>query len=89
LLVTTTILERGVTIPESDCIVCGADNPVFDQASLVQIAGRVGRSAAAPGGLVLFLAEKRAQPPRAAIREIKRMNRLAQKLHMQGGSDAI
>lgn len=82
LLVTTTILERGVTIPESDVIVWGADNPVFDQASLVQIAGRVGRSAESPGGLVLFLVEKRAQAPREAIREMKRMNRLAERMRM-------
>ncbi|NGQ95624.1 DEAD/DEAH box helicase family protein [Brevibacillus sp. SYP-B805] len=80
LLVTTTILERGVTIPDSDVIVLGADNPVFDQASLVQIAGRVGRSAASPDGLVLFLLEKKTRAAIAAIREIKRMNRLAQSL---------
>ncbi|WP_134683489.1 DEAD/DEAH box helicase [Brevibacillus migulae] len=80
LLVTTTILERGVTIPQSDVIVWGADNAVFDQASLVQIAGRVGRSADSPGGTILFLVEKQAEAPREAIREIKRMNRLAQRL---------
>jgi competence protein ComFA len=86
LLVTTTILERGVTIPDSDVIVLGADNPVFDRASLVQIAGRVGRSAASPDGLVLFLLEKKTRAAIAAIREIKRMNQLAKSL--RGTSDA-
>jgi len=82
LLVTTTILERGVTIPQSDVIVWGADNAVFDQASLVQIAGRVGRSAASPDGTILFIVEKRAAAPREAIREIKRMNQMAEKLQV-------
>ncbi|HZG15359.1 MAG TPA: helicase-related protein [Candidatus Bathyarchaeia archaeon] len=82
LLVTTTILERGVTIPQSDVIVWGADNAVFDQASLVQIAGRVGRSADSPDGTILFLVEKQAAAPREAIQEIKRMNQLAEKLQV-------
>lgn len=77
LLVTTTILERGVTIPRSDCVVAGADAPIFDEASLVQIAGRVGRSADAPEGSILYLLSQRVKPPFAAIRQILLMNRLA------------
>ncbi|WP_029100303.1 DEAD/DEAH box helicase [Brevibacillus thermoruber] len=79
-MVTTTILERGVTIPRSDVIVVGADAPVFDEASLVQIAGRVGRSADAPEGTVLFIQSHRSTAPYAAIRQIRRMNRLAERL---------
>ncbi|MFM1651261.1 DEAD/DEAH box helicase [Brevibacillus sp. B_LB10_24] len=79
LIVTTTILERGVTIPRSDVIILGADAPVFDEASLVQIAGRVGRSADAPDGTVLFLAGHRTQALYAAKRQIEQMNRLADK----------
>ncbi len=77
LLVTTTILERGVTIPRSDVIVLGADEAIFDEASLVQIAGRVGRSADAPDGKVVFLIKERTQPTRDAIKQIEQMNRLA------------
>jgi len=84
LLVTTTILERGVTIPRSDVAVLGADAPVFDEASLVQIAGRVGRSADSPEGTVLFLMTQRSSAPYAAIRQIASMNRLAAKV---GGRD--
>ncbi|MFY0543146.1 DEAD/DEAH box helicase [Brevibacillus sp. H7] len=87
LLVTTTILERGVTIPRSDVAVLGADAPVFDEASLVQIAGRVGRSADAPGGTVLFLMQHRAHAPYAAIRQIKTMNALAGRIK-EGAEDA-
>jgi competence protein ComFA len=79
LIVTTTILERGVTIPRSDVIILGADASVFDEASLVQIAGRVGRSADAPDGTVLFLASHRTQALYAAKRQIEQMNRLADK----------
>lgn len=49
-LVTTTILERGVTFPDIDVFVLGADDPVFSTAALVQIAGRAGRRADAPDG---------------------------------------
>lgn len=55
LLVTTTILERGVTVPHCHVLVAGADHPVFDTASLVQIAGRVGRSAEYRKGQVWFV----------------------------------
>ncbi|MBA4531863.1 DEAD/DEAH box helicase [Brevibacillus halotolerans] len=78
ILVTTTILERGVTIPRSDCIVLEADAPIFDEASLVQIAGRVGRSSDSPKGQILYLMNKKASGPAQAIRHIKRMNRLAE-----------
>ncbi|MGD8190290.1 DEAD/DEAH box helicase [Brevibacillus ginsengisoli] len=77
LLVTTTILERGVTIPRSDVIVLGADESVFDEASLVQIAGRVGRSADSPDGKILFVLKDRSKSPLQAIKQIKQMNHLA------------
>ncbi|WP_236782450.1 DEAD/DEAH box helicase [Allobacillus saliphilus] len=53
-LITTTILERGVTFPSIDVAVIGADHDVFDEAALIQIAGRAGRSADDPDGDVTF-----------------------------------
>ncbi|MBT2581688.1 DEAD/DEAH box helicase [Planococcus sp. ISL-109] len=53
-LATSTILERGITIANLQVAVIGADHRVFDAAALIQIAGRVGRSAADPTGDVLF-----------------------------------
>jgi len=85
LMVTTTILERGVTIPGSDVAVVGAEAPVFDEASLVQIAGRVGRSADDPEGTVLFVQAYRAEAAKRAVRQIVRMNRLAEKLRRSAG----
>lgn len=54
LLVTTTILERGVTVPKSDVYILDADSELFDEASLVQMAGRAGRSKDDPRGTVVF-----------------------------------
>ncbi|RCF64324.1 hypothetical protein B1161_00010, partial [Enterococcus faecium] len=39
ILLTTMILERGVTFERISVIVLGADHPVFTKSSLVQIAG--------------------------------------------------
>ncbi|WP_082034099.1 DEAD/DEAH box helicase [Cohnella kolymensis] len=79
LLVTTTILERGVTVPKSDVFVLDADNPLFDSASLVQMAGRAGRSAEDPHGRVYFASNSLTISQRGAIRQIRSMNRLARK----------
>lgn len=54
LLVTTTILERGVTFPGLDVAVLGSEDRIFTESALVQIAGRVGRSAMEPSGNVTF-----------------------------------
>ena len=76
-LVTTTILERGVTIPRSDVFVLDADAPLFDEASLEQMAGRAGRSKDDPHGRVYFCAPHATRAQRAAIRQIREMNALA------------
>lgn len=54
-LVTTTILERGVTLPDIDVIILGADHHNFNSRSLIQIAGRVGRKTSRPTGMVLAI----------------------------------
>lgn len=78
-LLTTTILERGVTIPGISVFVYQADAPIFDEAALVQIAGRAGRSAATPTGEVIFLGEDLTRGMKDAVKQIKTMNRLAKK----------
>jgi competence protein ComFA len=53
-LVASTVLERGVTIPNLDVLVLLADNEtVFDSPTLIQIAGRCGRKGE-PGRVVLI-----------------------------------
>lgn len=55
-LVTTTILERGVTFPKLNVLVLCADASEFNLPALVQIAGRAGRSSERPDGHVRFFA---------------------------------
>lgn len=78
-LVTTTILERGVTFIDIDVLVIGACDRIFTEASLVQISGRAGRSPIYPSGTVTFYYQALTRPIKAAIKQIKTMNKLARK----------
>lgn len=77
MLITTTILERGVTVPNIDVAVLGAEHPVFTESALVQIAGRVGRSAEYPDGDVCFFHYGKTKAMIASVRHIIEMNRHA------------
>lgn len=79
-LITTTILERGVTFPKIDLIVLGADNEVFSISSLVQIAGRVGRSLDRPKGDVYFMCDNYTKTVHKAKQQIIFLNRKAKKM---------
>ncbi|WP_328804026.1 DEAD/DEAH box helicase [Paenibacillus glycinis] len=79
LLVTTTILERGVTVPKSDVFILDADGRLFDEASLIQMAGRAGRSKDDPAGNVYFCAPERTRAQTSAIAQIRSMNRIARR----------
>lgn len=74
-LVTTSVLERGVTIKGLQVIVLhGDEDRIYGSATLIQIAGRVGRKSEEPDGEVLFLAEKRTKGMDEAIEEIRFCN---------------
>lgn len=79
-LVTTTILERGVTFPQIDVCVVGADEEIFSSSALVQIAGRVGRALDNPDGDVTFFIPENAHNVQDAIKQIKYLNYLGRKL---------
>ncbi|GAP03168.1 ATP-dependent DNA helicase/translocase [Fructobacillus pseudoficulneus] len=79
-LVTTTILERGVTLPGLEVVILGADDPVFSTAALVQIAGRVARAKEKPTGLVLALIEEPTLVLRRAQQQIDQLNQLAEEM---------
>lgn len=74
-LLTTTILERGVTIPRCAVVVVAADDPQFSASGLIQMAGRAGRSAASPDDPVWFLARHVTLAQIEAIHAIRQMNR--------------
>jgi len=77
LLVTTTVLERGVNFPGIGVMVLYADHPLFSASTLVQMAGRVGRTAQAPTGPVIFVASKLSPALREARELIGELNRQA------------
>lgn len=79
-LITTAVLERGVTIRDLQVLVYGADDAIYDSAALIQIAGRAGRKADAPSGEVLFIAERETEGMRDAIKEIEYCNTFLQNL---------
>jgi competence protein ComFA len=78
-LLTTTILERGVTLPKISVIVLGANHCIFTKSTLIQISGRVGRSKKRTGGKLYFLHDGKSQAMIAAKDEIKKINYLAKK----------
>ncbi|WAA12032.1 DEAD/DEAH box helicase [Fervidibacillus halotolerans] len=79
ILLTTTILERGVTIPNIDVAVVGAESEIFTESALVQIAGRVGRSPQFPTGDITFFHYGKTRAMIRARNQLLRMNREARR----------
>jgi competence protein ComFA len=79
ILLTTTILERGVTFPNIDVAVIGAEHHVFTESALVQISGRVGRSADYPSGTITFFHFGKTEEMIKARNQITGMNREAKR----------
>lgn len=77
ILLTTTILERGVTFPNIDVAVVGAEDDTFTESALVQIAGRVGRSPQFPTGDITFFHYGTTRAMTRARNQLLRMNRQA------------
>lgn len=72
-VITSTILERGITIPDLDVLVLAAENEtIFDLRTLVQIAGRAGRKG--EPARVLFAAKLFTKAMRESCRWIAQMN---------------
>lgn len=76
-VVTTSVLERGVNFPQVGVVVLYADHGVFSTSALVQIAGRVGRTAQFPTGQVFFVATRRTTNMNQALRLIRHLNQEA------------
>ena len=73
-LVTTSVLERGVTLENLQVIVFESDHSVYDSGTLIQIAGRVGRKKNYPDGEVIFLANKITQAMKDSVKDINKSN---------------
>ncbi len=74
LLLTTTILERGVTFPDIDVAVIGSEDRIFTESALVQISGRAGRSAQHPTGNVTFFHYGKTEAMLRSRKQIVSMN---------------
>ncbi|PLR78251.1 DNA/RNA helicase [Bacillus sp. V3-13] len=77
ILLTTTILERGVTFPNIDVAVLGAEERIFTESALVQISGRVGRSEDFPDGNITFFHYGKTEEMVKARKQIIKMNKEA------------
>ena len=77
ILISTTILERGVTFPRVDVFVVEANHRLFTKSSLIQIGGRVGRSMDRPTGELVFFHDGLNVFIKKAIKEIRQMNKEA------------
>lgn len=74
-LLTTTILERGITIKNLQVAVVGAESKIFTSSALIQISGRVGRNANFPKGDIVFFHHGITVEMDAARMEITRLNK--------------
>lgn len=72
--VCTSVLERGITIAGVNVMIFLADHQVYDQAALIQMSGRVGRTVKYPSGDCLFLSRYRAFKIDACLQDIKTAN---------------
>lgn len=78
-LITTTLLERGITIKGVHVGILEANHKVFNRHTLIQIAGRVGRHFDAPNGEIVLFTNRMNSEIKAAMKYIKHMNKLALK----------
>ena len=79
-LVTTAVLERGVTLRNLQVIIFNADSKIYDRASLVQISGRVGRVVGATKGDCIFICDTKTKGMVEAIHKIDEANKHLQEL---------
>ena len=79
-LVTTAVLERGVTIKGLQVIVFQTNHNIYSSYSLVQIAGRVGRKKEEPEGKVIFLTNENNSQIEKCLRAIEGANKNLQNL---------
>ena len=81
-LITTMILERGVTIPNIDVAIFSAEHDIYDESALVQISGRVGRSPEWPTGEISYFHHGITIAMEDAKSQIINMNKLAKKQNL-------
>lgn len=74
IVLTTTVLERGITVKDIQVIVYNAEHRLFNKDVLIQIAGRVGRNKDYPTGDIVFICKVKNKQIKECIEEINRCN---------------
>lgn len=77
IIVSTTLLERGLTIEDIQVIVYQGEHALFDERTLIQISGRVGRKPNHPTGKVYIIATERTKGIKKCIHTIKNLNQMS------------
>ncbi|KGR80622.1 competence protein [Ureibacillus manganicus DSM 26584] len=75
-LLTTTILERGVTIKNVQVAVVGTESKIFTASALIQISGRVGRNVDFANGDIVYFHHGITTAMDEAKNEILRLNKM-------------
>ena len=70
----TTVLERGITIKDVNVIIVSFNQNVFDEGSLVQMLGRVGRNFNNPYGEAYILSNHKDIEIKKAINNLRENN---------------
>lgn len=73
-LVTTSVLERGVTVKNLQVIIYKCEHQIYDCSTLIQISGRVGRKIDAWDGEVVYVTSKMTDEIDSSILKIKEAN---------------
>lgn len=73
-LITTTILERGITIENIQVIILYGNNPIYGSSTLIQICGRVGRKINYPTGSISIFTPYKTKAIKQCIETIKMDN---------------
>lgn len=87
-LISTTVLERGVTFLNSYVLVLFAHHIVFNESSLVQISGRVKRGRSTKGECY-FYTHKKSKEVENCILNLKQKNKLAESVLQEKNLDII
>ena len=73
-IITTTILERGITIENIQVIILYGENCIYNTATLIQICGRVGRNLNYPSGSITIFTSYKTKAIKQCIKTIKQDN---------------
>lgn len=79
-LVTTAVLERGVTLKNLQVIIYNAEHDLYNKSALIQISGRVGRVIGAEDGEIIYLCKKKTKAMDDAVKFTKEANNSLQGL---------